>query len=146
MKHMAIMGLMLAFALPAATAETESQQERQARELEISLRHALNDWSNIADLGRIFYRDEDDEIIAYPAVTRQEWERKYEQARRQRQEAAEREWQERQARELAQRQAQAIQEIKEHKREQERQALEWFFERHYKHGLLFRSPGRTSRE
>ena len=80
MKHMAIMGLMLAFALPAATAETESQQERQARELEISLRHALNDWSNIADLGRIFYRDEDDEIIAYPAVTRQEWERKYEQA------------------------------------------------------------------
>lgn len=108
MKHMAIMGLMLAFALPAASAETESQQERQARELEISLRHALNDWSNIADLGRIFYRDEDDEIIAYPAVTRQEWERKYEQARRQRQEAAEREWQERQARELAQRQAQTI--------------------------------------
>ena len=31
MKHMAIVGLMLAFALPAAPAETETQQERQAR-------------------------------------------------------------------------------------------------------------------
>ena len=99
MKHMAIMGLMLAFTLPAAPAETETRQERQARELEISLRHALLEWSNIAALGRIFYRDEDDEIIAYPAVTRQEWERKYEQARRQRQEEAERARQAQQERE-----------------------------------------------
>ena len=87
MKHMAIMGLMLAFALPAAPAEFDLEAVAQ-REIE-----HIQTWAEARDA----------ELGLAPGTTAREWQERRE---REQQERREREQQERQAREDAERERQ----------------------------------------
>ena len=103
MKHMAIMGLMLAFTFPAAPAEPETRQDRQAREIaqrQAQVIREIKERKREAErrtlerfFGQHYVRSLWDERHVGP-VTRQEFDRRQEAAERDR-EAAERDRQER---------------------------------------------------